>query len=560
MSKQRETNQLKRLKMKKTILFTALSISSSMAIGHSLQDKNIIEQAGNIIAGSTVWNLDSNGIVGDTSSIDRLGESVSHGDYDNDGIQDLAIGIPNYDFSFFGTTLNNVGTVLIIYGSPNGLSSLNDQFLFQTFENDPPNFENLNGVEENDFFGKSLASGDFNCDGIDDLAVGTPEESFTINGELRQHVGAVNIFYGSDVGFADLGAGSTFLLQGTGDNLEQNDRFGWSMAAGDFKVDECDDLAVSAPFEDFGLSNSIIDGGQVEVFYGHSAGLSGESDFKDSIHQQNDDLGIETAAENGDQFGYSLAAGKFGINGLTTSLVVGIPGQDINNIARAGVVQVFRGGANGFGFLQFSSSIWSQAGDIIGIVEANDRFGTSVAVGDFNHDFRDDLVVGVPQEDINSANITDAGSINIIYAGTITGLSSNNNQSFHQDTNGIDGVAENFDRFGDVLAVGDLNDDLFDDIVVGVPRENNSKGAFHILYGGPDGITVVDSLLEKNLGDGEALDEMGYAMTIADFGIGSEIAVGIPGDDVSGNNDAGSVEVFSFIDDLIFANSFELNN
>jgi len=89
--------------------------------------------------------------------------------------------------------------------------------------------------------------------------------------------------------------------------------------------------------------------------------------------------------------------------------------------------------------------------------------------------------------------------------------------------------------------------------------KNNSKGAFHILFGSSDGITADGSILEKNLGDGEALDEMGYAMTIANFGNGNELAVGIPGDDfIDGFNDAGSVEVFEFLQpDLIFANSFE---
>jgi hypothetical protein len=54
---------------------------------------------------------------------------------------------------------------------------------------------------------------------------------------------------------------------------------------------------------------------------------------------------------------------------------------------------------------------------------------------------------------------------------------------------------------------------------------------------------------------------MGYAMTIADFGNGKQLAVGLPGDDsVSGFNDAGSVEVFEFpqpLPDLMFSDSFE---
>ena len=530
--------------------------------------KNIINQISNIIIGSTIWNLDSTNIISESSPIDRLGESVSHGDYNNDGIQDLAIGIPNYDFQFFGVTLNNTGTVLIIYGSPNGLSSSNEQLLFQTFESDPPNFENINGVEENDFFGKSLASADFNCDGITDLAVGTPDESVTISGELRNNVGAVNIFYGSINGFADLGEGSTFLLQGTGTgiffsgHISDGDRFGWSMAVGNFddgadNGHACFDLAVSAPFEDFGNMNQISDGGQVDVFYGRSAGLSGEPDFRDSLTQQSDDI-PESAAESNDQFGLSLTSGIFSLfNNNFSSLVVGIPGEDIDGITNAGAVQVFHGSIDGLDENN-SSEIWSQSGAIIGIVEANDRFGSSVATGRFNNDFIDDLVIGVPREDINSSGINDAGSINIIY-GDSFGLSSSGNQSFHQNTANMLGSAENSDRFGDVVVTGDLNNDNFDDLVIGVPREDDSKGAFHILYGTVNGISTDENQYETNIFFGGAiLDEMGYAMTVADFGDGKEIAVGIPGDDSSdGDNDAGSVEVFRVQSDIIFIDSFD---
>ncbi len=523
----------------------------------------------NMISDSTIWNLDSSGIVGVANPIDRLGEALSHGDYNNDGIQDLAIGIPNHDFSFFGTTINNTGVVLIIYGRSNGLSSFNNQFLYQTFESDPPNLENINGVESDDFFGKSLASGDFNCDGITDLAVGTPEEDYnTINPAIRQNVGAINVFYGSINGFADLGAGSTFLFQGTGlgiffdGSISANDRFGWSMTTGDFNGDDCDDLAVSAPFEDFGNpSPTIIDAGQVEVYYGRAQGLSGESEFRDSLSQQSDDI-PESSSETNDQFGLSLTAGDYSLAGIGSNnfdfLAVGIPGEDINNVTNAGAVQVFEGGSNGID-LQNTSVIWSQAGDIIGIVEEHDRFGSSLTTGDFNNDFVDDLVVGVPREDINSSGINDAGSINIIY-GDSFGLSSANNQSFHQNFNGIIGTAENSDQFGDVLTSGDLNNDSFDDLVVGVPRENSSSGAFHILYGSISGITTDNNEYQTN--NFSPLDEMGFSMTIADFGNGGELAVGIPGDDIfNGNNDVGAVEVFKFtqpmLPELIFSNSFE---
>jgi hypothetical protein len=522
--------------------------------------KNMINQFSSAITGSTIWNLDSNGISGVFANhIDRLGEAVSHGDYNNDGIQDLAIGIPNYDSFFSGTNFTNSGTVLILYGSPSGLSSANHAFLYQTLETDPPLLENLNGVEANDFFGKSLASGDFNCDGITDLAVGSPEESVTINGEFRSAVGAVNVFHGSDNGFTFLGQGSTFLVQSTGvSNVSANNRFGWSMVAENFNGNGCDDLAVSAPFHDFGgVDLQIVDAGLVKIFYGRTQGLSGFPQFSGSVSQTTDD-NPNTVIENGDLFGYSLAAGRLSLFGNGADLVVGIPGENINNETNAGAIQVFFGSAAGIDAGD-PNETWSQAGAIIGVVEANDRFGYSVTVGNFNGDFLDDVAVGVPREDLNNSGINDAGVVNIIYSGAF-GLETDGNQAFHQNTANLLGTAENSDRFGDVLAVGDLNDDNFDDLVIGVPREDDSKGAFHILYGSANGISTDGNQYETNIFFGGAvLDEMGYAITVANFGNGKEIAVGIPGDDSDdGDNDSGSVEVFSFRQpDLMFSNSFE---
>jgi len=42
--------------------------------------------------------------------------------------------------------------------------------------------KNSQGLEANDFFGLKLASEDFDCDGIADLAVGIPEEDVTFSG------------------------------------------------------------------------------------------------------------------------------------------------------------------------------------------------------------------------------------------------------------------------------------------------------------------------------------------------------------------------------------------
>jgi len=537
------------------------------------ENKGFLNQIFQSIINSEVWDLDSNGFSDNTNPLDRFGEALSHGDYNGDGWQDLAIGIPNYDF-FLGAILNT-GTVLIMYGTPNGLSTTDSQYLFQTFEVAPPTFENTEGIEANDLFGKSLASGDFNCDGYTDLAVGTPEEDVTFagSGGLRSSVGAINIFYGSMSGFSDNGQGSTFIHQASAKGssfyyeLWAGDRFGWSMAVGNFNGDSqngkaCFDLAVSAPFEDFGNMGSTQDGGRVLVYYGDTNGLSAEN--QDKISQNN--FNIDGISESNDQFGLSLAAGRFRnyaatIGGIFYDLAIGVPGKGVDGHASAGTVIVLNGGTGG---LQAHLSIadddvaWSQYGSIIGAVETNDRFGYSLITGDFNADLATDLVVGVPQEDINADGINDAGIINIIY-GSLTGLTTDNNQSFIQGTYGILGLTENSDRFGATFAIGDVNYDSYPDLIVGVPREDASSGAFHIIYGGASGLSNIDNEYIVNPFNPNIGDEMGFAMTVADFGKGPELVVGMPGDNsTDDDNDSGSVQIFTFENpDVIFEDSFE---
>jgi hypothetical protein len=157
-----------------------------------------------------------------------------------------------------------------------------------------------------------------------------------------------------------------------------------------------------------------------------------------------------------------------------------------------------------------------------GAAEADDGFGLTLVVGDLNDDGYDDLIAGVPFEDIG--DIKDAGGLNILY-GSSEGLSTAGSQWFDQNTPGMaHGAAETGDRFGDAFAVGDLNDDGHVDLAAGAPGEaigtTKYAGGVNVLFGSPEGLSTLGSLWFDQNTPGmpdtlaEYLDGFGFALAI----------------------------------------------
>jgi hypothetical protein len=95
-----------------------------------------------------------------------------------------------------------------------------------------------------DQFGSSLAAGDFNNDGRDDLVVGVPNESLSdINDNFFVGAGAIQVIYGSSSGLSAIAKADQVWHQNTAsveDTIEDEtdtgnpygDFFGFSLATG----------------------------------------------------------------------------------------------------------------------------------------------------------------------------------------------------------------------------------------------------------------------------------------------------------------------------------------
>ncbi len=457
-----------------------------------------------------------------------LGQVV--GDFNGDGKADLAIGVP------YENVLDriNAGGVHVLYGSAQRLTTVKAQYWHQ----DHPKL--LDSSEIDDRFGSTLAVGDFNGDGYDDLAIGVPGEDLGV----QYDAGAVVVLYGSKNGLRP--AKNQFWHQSSegmlGDGAELGDQFGAAITAGDFNNDGFWDLAIGSPGEDI---DGIEDAGVVHILYGTANGLR----VTNSQLLQQGANGALDAAEEGDRFGASLVAAKFR-GGNFHDLAVGVPGQTVSGFANAGAVHVFRGSANRI--IPNGNKVWTQdSPGILGEAAEGDQFGFALAAGDFNKDGRMDLVIGVPYDDFEGAE--NAGAVHVLYSAK-AGPVAKNNQYWHQNVDGMPDAAEDNDNFGFALAAGDFNNDGFWDLAIGAPFESIGAhvetGAVVVLRGSANrlvinGVQWWHQDTNGVPGQNSQWDNFGASLSAGDFnGDGRcDLAIGVPGAMVEGVVDAGAVTV-----------------
>lgn len=197
---------------------------------------------------------------------DQAGWSVSSaGDVNGDGVGDLIVGAP---FSDVGGS--DAGSAYVIFGHVGDTRGMVDLANFSALDG-----FSIHGVDSESLTGKSVSSaGDINGDGIDDLIVGSPDNSMG-----SAFSGAAYVIYGSlgasraSIDLGELSVNDGFVIQGY-----SSGGAGYSVAsAGDVNGDGFDDIIVGAPYG----SNLSAYAGEVFVIYGRSGTDRGQISLSD---------------------------------------------------------------------------------------------------------------------------------------------------------------------------------------------------------------------------------------------------------------------------------------
>ena len=381
------------------------------------------------------------------------------GDVNGDGNWDVVVGAFMYDGGE-----SNEGRAYVYHGSAGGLGAA------------PAWTAESNQSGSN--FGSSVSGGgDVNGDGFGDIIVGAPY--WGVDGAGATYEGGAYVFHGSATGldpdpswiatgdqtYAYLGAACAFI--------------------GDVNGDGYDDVSVAATAYD----NGERDEGRLYAYYGSAIGLPSHSDWSD---EPND---VERF------FGQAVAgAGDVDGDGFD-DMIIGDPfyAQGAGSL-KEGRAGIYYGSATGLG-----TQGWSVASDVF---EAQMGHWVSSA-GDVHADGFADVIVGSPYD----RNGQDDEGAAYVYYGSSSGPASVADWTVESNENDANL------GFG-VSSAGDVNNDCYDDVVVGLP--NADAGSFNegtalVYLGTSTGLSAASFLLESD-------------QTYASFGIAVAGAGDVDGD------------------------------
>lgn len=427
------------------------------------------------VSGSDLVRLDS------TGTGYSLGRSQAVGDINGDGFQDLVIGAHS-------TSGLATGHVYIVYGQADMLSALSLSSSTVT---------ELTGVSTGDQAGDSVAVGDLNNDGYDDVLVGASKDD-----QSSADGGAVYVIYGqaSAIVSGSLSTYPRFLPEAA------DDRLGTSVAIGDINGDGTNEVVIGAQKNDDGGSNA----GALYVYSPSGATITSNQSLS---------AVTERYGESGGQgLGTNSIFQDVNEDGVD-DIIVSAP--QYNGV---GAVYVLYG-ATGVTLPNDSDVIGSSARFSAGV--ASDTFGSALAVGDINGDGYSDLAIGASGSDVSGSN---SGAVNVLY-----GTDSDWTTSSFASAVAITGDAAG-DSAGTAIHISDMNKDGFAELMIGATVNADSgvtAGSVYIINGSSTALTSagIGTLVSHEFTGEVAENSFGRSIATPDFnGDGvPELTVGAPG-------------------------------
>ncbi|MFJ9507326.1 VCBS repeat-containing protein [Streptomyces anulatus] len=361
-----------------------------------------------------VLTQDSAGIPDVAETGDRFSSTLVSADLDKDGYTDLVVGSAGED----GAGVD-AGTLTVVWGGAAGLSGGTTL---------------LAGTPYSEV-GSELTAGDFNGDGSKDLATFVHDDlqvltgPFTragaaasatltpyathrwfelragdVNGDGRDDVVGVSHHDSEDdlrmvsvAAGGPTGPGLFSVVTGAGGHrLEAGEK----LAVGNVNGDAYADIVVGRlEGYDSDVDHPLSLGGLITYVPGSAAGAQGA---KAKVFNQ-DSAGVLGVAERGDLFGQSLAIADTNGDGYG-EVAVGVPGEALGTVARAGGIVILPGtaaGPTGTGSTGFNQTTEG----ITGTAEAGDLFGGAAAFVDGDKDGRAELAVGAPGENAGEGSL-----------------------------------------------------------------------------------------------------------------------------------------------------------
>lgn len=361
----------------------------------------------------------SPGVPGTPEAGDHFGSAVVRGDVDGDGYTDLIVAANQ---EAIGTT-KRAGSVTVVFGAKGGLSS--DSIAFHAPR-----------ATAYALFGDTMAVGDYNHDGRDDIAISDGTKVQLVNGASNLRKTATPKM-------------TAVTPPGGGAGIEH-------LSSGDINGDGFADLVTVAYQDD------PADEGTLGVLPGSSGGLKSTP--------LGEDVALPFAS-------YRAVVGD--INGDGKDDVVTDTGfTDGPDDAR---LRTYPG--TGSGLDTANPVIW----------KGKQQNGIASRLTDIDGDGHDDLVVGDTGAEA-PGGYNDAGAITVL-KGTGDWLTDAGAQTFSLDTEGVPGEMAGNDKFGDAVSPADYNGDGKPDLAVGIPNRTEGAGATALLYAGADGLTAEGSAL-----------------------------------------------------------------